>query len=303
MLDSLSLILDSTARLAAPLLFVALGELISERSGAVNISTEGMMLGGAFGAAVGASVSGMTAMGLVTGAAVGIAVAFLQAFLSHKMTLDQFVVGLTLNFLVLGLTSFLIQDMSLTPGTFAVVEIPVLSSIPIVGTALFAQPLPFYSLYLLVPAVWYLLWRSRWGLEIRSAGEAARASAVTGIDVNRRRRQAILLTGVLSGFGGAYLCLAVVGNFNNNMTSGRGYIALAAVIFGAWTVKGTVIGVLVFGAADALRLALPAIGYELNPQLLIAAPYVLALIAILVVAKRSTRPHELGEPYAPHLLR
>lgn len=303
MINDLSTMLESTARLAAPLAFVALGELISEKAGACNISAEGMMLGGAFGAAWGSYATGSPVLGLMIGMLSGAFVGFLQGRLSHWLSLNQFVVGLTLNIFVLGLTTYLFQNYRFGAEGFARTEIPVLSSIPIIGEALFGQPWPFYLLYAAVPGAWWALYRTRWGLNVRSVGEAARESTVTGIDVNRIRRQAVIVGAAIAGFGGAYLALGVVGNFGENMTAGRGYVAMAAVIFGAWSIKGTLAGCLVFGAADALRLALPAMGYELNPQLLIAAPYVLALITMAVFASRNRSPQELGIGFDRHALR
>src|SRR5205807_8421817 len=135
--------------------------------------------------------------------------------------------------------------------------IPLVSHIPIVGKPLFSERWPAFLLYPLIPAVWWLVQRSRWGLEVRACGENPQAVDVTGIDVNRRRRQALLLCGLLSGLGGAYLSVGEVGLFNQNMTAGRGFIAIAAVIFGGWTLRGTIAGCFLFGGADALRLALP----------------------------------------------
>jgi simple sugar transport system permease protein len=297
--DDLSSILDSTARLTGPLLFVALGELMAQRAGTLNISVEGMMLLSAFIAVVFSDLAGSAVVGLLAGIAAGVAVATVQAYLAHRLRANQFVVGLALNVLVLGLTGYLLQEYRFSPRSLGVVEIPGLHSIPLVGDALFAQAAPFYLLFLAVPAVWWVLWRSRFGLELRAAGENASSSHASGIPVNRRRRQAILLGGAFAGLGGAYLSVGVVGSFTPNMTAGRGYLAIAAVLFGAWTVRGTVLAALLFGFADALRLALPALGYELNAQLLIAAPYLAALAAMLTVTRSSRQPACLGMGFAP----
>lgn len=290
----IALILSSMLRLAAPLLFIALGELVAEKAGTLNVSVEGATLAGAFGAAAGSSAFGSAPIGLTIGVGVGVGVALVQASFSHRLTVNQFVVGLTLNIFALGLTSFFFASTTLKPERFDIWSIPVLYKIPIIGEALFSQRAPFFALYLLVFGVWLLLHRTRWGLEVQAAGENPHAVDVVGINVNRLRRQAIIFGGALSGLGGAYLSIGVIGGFSPNMTAGRGFIAIAAVIFGGWTIRGTIIGCLIFGFMDALRLSLPALGYELNPQLLIASPYLAALFAMLLFSRRQRQPRFLG---------
>ncbi|MEV7012132.1 ABC transporter permease [Streptosporangium sp. NPDC051022] len=294
-MDSFELILASAVRLSVPMAFAALGEWIAERAGTLNISVEAMMLGGAFTAVAGASITGSADLGLLCGVAAGLLVAFTHACFSHRLAVNTYVVGLTLNVLVLGLTSFL--TIRTVPRQVDKLEIPLLSDLPLVGPGLFAQRWPAYLLVALVPLAWWLVHRSRWGLQARAAGENPQSADVTGIDVNRRRREALMICGMLAGLGGAYLAVAEVGTFNQNMTAGRGYMVIAAVIFGGWTLKGTLAGCLVFGAADAMRLALPALGYELNPQFLIASPYLLALVAMTFFAKRQRGPAALGTPF------
>jgi ABC-type uncharacterized transport system permease subunit len=296
--DDVTVILDSASRLAGPLVFVALGELIAERAGALNISVEGMMLASAFGAAVGADVTNSPLGGIGLGIAVGVAVAAVQANLSHRLTVNQFVVGLAINILVLGLTGYLLQTYEFFPQDFDKIRIPGLAAIPIIGKGLFRQSLPFFLLYVLIPALAWLLWRTRWGLEVRACGENPEAADVTGVPVNRRRRQAIYLCGLMAGLGGGYLSIGIVGSFSPNMTAGRGYLAIAAVIFGAWSMRGAIVGCILFGAADALRLSLPALGYKLNSQLLIAAPYLLALVAVIFFVRRNRQPAALGTTYS-----
>jgi len=195
MLDDATLIVDSACRLAGPLIFVALGELVAERTGALNISVEGMMLGSAFGAAVGSDLMGSPFGGLVFGVVVGLLIAAVQANLAHRLTVNQFVVGLALNIFVLGLTGYLLQTYKIFPQSFEKIRIPGLAAIPLIGKGLFRQSLPFFFLYFLIPALAWLLWRTRWGLEARACGENPAAADVTGVPVNRRRRQAIYLCG------------------------------------------------------------------------------------------------------------
>ena len=294
---SSSTVYESTFRLAVLLAFAAVGEWLAERSGSLNISVEAMMLAGAFGAILGYQLGPSAAVGVAAGAVAGASVAAAQANLSHRLSANQFVVGLTLNVLVLGLTAFLAAEIEPGPGRAALAEIPGLSAVPLVGRALFAQAWPAYLIYGLVPASWWLLFRTRWGLEVRSVGENPQAADVNGLDVAKRRRQALYLCGLMSGLGGAYFVLGQVGSFQTNMTNGRGFLAIAAVIFGGWTLRGTLAGCLVFGGADAMRLALPNLGYEVNGALLAMLPYVLALLTMLFFAHRTREPSALARPF------
>ncbi|WFE65309.1 ABC transporter permease [Micromonospora sp. WMMD714] len=295
--DNIATILSSGARLTVPLAFAACGEYVAQRAGTLNISVEAMMLGAAFGSIAVASATGSATVGLVAGALIGVAVAFVHGILSHRVQINTFVVGLVLNALVLGLTSYLITVSTFTGHQVWQVDVPVLRDIPIVGPMLFVQRWPVYLLLAVVPLTWWLVERSRWGLELRAVGENPQAADVSGIEVNKRRRQALLWCGLLAGLGGAYLAVGEVGSFNQNMTAGRGYLVIAAVIFGAWRLGRTLIGCVVFGLADAMRLALPALGVTMNSQLLIAAPYLLALLAMLVFATSHREPRALAQPF------
>ncbi|MFV2087278.1 MULTISPECIES: ABC transporter permease [Micromonosporaceae] len=295
--DNIATILSSGARLTIPLAFAACGEYVAQRAGTLNISVEGMMLGAAFGSVAVASATGSATIGLAAGALVGVLVAVLHANLSHRAQINTFVVGLVLNALVLGLTSYLITISSFTGHQVWRVDIPVLRDIPIIGPMLFVQRWPAYLLLIAIPLTWWLVERSRWGLELRAVGENPQAADVSGIRVNHRRRQALLFCGLLAGLGGAYLAVGEVGSFNQNMTAGRGYLVIAAVIFGAWRLGRTMVGCAVFGLADAMRLALPALGVTINSQLLIAAPYLLALLAMLVFATQHREPRALAKPF------
>lgn len=296
-LDSATTIVGSAVRLTVPLAFAACGEYVAERAGTLNISVEAMMLGGAFAGAATASAVGQPAVGLLGGAVVGLVIGAVHGNFSHRLAANTFVVGLTLNALVLGLTSFLIVNRNLNQVLMDNSAIPGLSRIPLIGDPLFNEPWPCYLLYALIPATWFLLLRTRWGLEVRACGENPQAADVSGIAVNKRRRQTLMFCGLLSGVGGAYLVVCEVGSFNSGMTAGRGFIVIAAVIFGGWTLRGAILGCLLFGGADALRLALPALGYSITPELLIAAPYLLALLAMMFFAKRNRQPGALAQPF------
>jgi ABC-type uncharacterized transport system permease subunit len=255
---------DSTylnaALFAGLLLFAASGEWVAERAGTINISVEAMLLSGAFTSAVGYHISGSVIVGLLFGIAGGILIAAVQAEMSHRMVADQFVVGLTLNILVLGLAGFLERKVETVTQRAAEWDIPGLSAIPLAGDALFGQPWPFYLLYALVPFTGWLVYRTRWGLEVRAAGEDPQSADVSGVDVNKRRRQTIYYTGITSGLGGAFLIFVQVGRFDEGIVSGRGFIAIAAVIFGGWALRGTIAGCVLFAVALSFRLSLQVLG-------------------------------------------
>lgn len=295
--DNTATILSSGIRLTVPLAFAACGEYLAERAGAMNISVEAMMLGAAFSSVATASATGSATLGLVAGIITGVVVGLVHANLSHRAQVNTFVVGLVLNSLVLGLTSYFITTSRFHSHQVTQLSIPGLRSIPVIGQPLYVERWPAYLLLLLVPLTWYLVGRTRWGLELRAVGENPQAADVSGIRVNVRRRQALLWCGACSGMGGAYLAVGEVGSFNQNMTAGRGYIVIAAVIFGAWRLGRTLLGCLVFGLSDAMRLALPALGITLNSQLLIAAPYLLALLAMLLFGRQQREPRALGQPF------
>ena len=240
MIETTALILASTLRLATPLAFAACGEYIAERAGMINISIEAMMLSGAFSAVLGATVTGSPVLGLVFGMLAGLIIGFIHANFSHRLRVNTYVVGLTLNVMVLGLTSFLLDVLDLGQAQVSRFAIPFLSELPLVGDAVFNQRWPAYLLWIIIPTIWFVMYRSRWGLDMRAIGENPSAVDATGINVLKRQRQGLLIVGLLSGLGGAYLSVGEVGLFNQNMTAARGYVVIAAVIFGGWTLKGTI---------------------------------------------------------------
>ncbi len=303
LINALGVLLSSEAlyisafQLGVLFVFAGAGEWVAERAGTLNISVEGMLLAGAFGAVLGYHLTGAIAVALITGCVGGFLVALVQAEMSHRLTANQFVVGLALNVLVLGLTAFLASEIGFGPARAGVVRIPLLVDIPLVGVALFGRPWPAYAVYLLVPFLWWLVFRTRWGLEVRSVGENPQSADVSGIPVNARRRQAILLTGLACGYGGAFFVLGQVGVFQFGMINGRGFIAIAAVIFGGWTLRGTVIGAVLFGVVEAMTIATSVKGYRVDPFILDAAPYVVALTVVMVFAARVRQPRALAQPF------
>ena len=269
------------------LLLAALGELVAEKAGTINISLEGMMLAGAFAAAIGQDLTGSVWVGLAFAVMAGVAVAMVQSNMSHRLPADQFVVGLVLNVLVLGVVGFLAGEIDPTTNIVGRTRIPLLADIPLLGPALFDQPWVLYLAFPMVPAFWYLIYRSRWGLEVRAVGEDPNAADVSGLHVNRLRRQTIHLAGVTAGLAGAMLLFARSGRFEDSLVGGRGFIAIAAVIFGGWTLKGTVAGCIVFGIVGSFVLTIPNLGYEsIDPSFLAMAPSVVTIAAMAVFAKR-----------------
>ncbi len=279
------------------LAFGASGEWVAEKSGTLNISVEAMLLAAAFAAAVGLDRTGNQFAALLIGVAASMLIAIVQAQMSHRLVANQFVVGLTLNILVLGLASFLASELQFTTTKSGTIAIPLLSDIPLVGVALFDRAWLFYLIYLVVPACWWIVYRTRWGLELRAAGENPQSADVSGIDVNKRRRQGIYVLGITSGIGGTYLVLASVGQFADSIVGGRGFIALIAVIFGGWTLRGTIAGCLLFGLVLSFRLFLPELGYELNGDLLSSLPFVLTIVVMAIFASRVRSPNALAQPF------
>lgn len=296
--DITFIVLVQCMAIATPLLFAGLGEYVAERAGTLNISVEAMMLAGAYAGAYGSSTMHSATWGLLWGPVAGALIALVHANFSHRLQVNTFVVGLTLNVFALGITSYLLATHNdMTPKQVGVVKVPALTHLPLVGPAVFNQRWPAYLLFGLVPLTWWVMQRSRWGLELRSIGENPKAADVTGIHVNKRRRQALLWCGVLAGFGGSCYSVAEVGSFTQNMTAGVGFIVIAAVIFGGWTLRGTIAGCLLFGLALSLNASMSAIGYDVNPQLLASLPYVLPLLAMLIFAKRVRPPTALAQPF------
>ena len=287
----------AATRFAAVLVFAAVGEWVAERSGTLNISIEAMILTGAFAGAMGYHWTENALVGIIMGMIAGLLVSLVQAQMSNRLTADQFVVGLTLNILFLGVTSFLYAEWKPSSRVVSKLEIPILKEIPLIGDALFGQPWPFLLLYLLVPFTWWLVYRTRWGLEVRAVGENPQAADVSGIDVNKRRRESIYYAGLCSGMGGAYLLLGQVGRFDDGIVAGRGFIALVAVIFGGWTLRGTILGCLLFGSVLSFRLTLPGLGYQLNSELMSSLPFLVTIIAMTAFARRVRPPGSLARPF------
>lgn len=289
-------VLSGGVRGGTSIMYAALGETVSERAGVINLGTEGSMLVGALGAYAVGVETGSPWLGAAAGAAAGALLALAHGYLVVFRGASQFASGLSLLFLALGLTSLFGAEYVGQPVVgFDTWDVPVLSSIPVAGPILFQQDPLLYLSYLAVPAVWFLLFRTRLGLLIRTAGERADSLTVHGYDVRLMRMLAVTFGGFMAGLGGAHLSTAYANAWFENMVAGRGFIAVALVIFAVWSPFRVMGGAYLFGAAIALGPALQARGYELNQFALDAVPFLLTLIVLTVLGRRtlSASPAEL----------
>jgi simple sugar transport system permease protein len=294
-------LLAATVRLAAPLLIAALGELLVERAGVINIGLEGMMLTGAFAAFATAASTGSPATGVFAGAAAACALGGFFALFAVVRRMDQIVVGTALNLLALGATGLALRALfptgAPTAPTFTDRAVPALGAIPWLGPSFFGQT-PFeWGGLVLAAAVACFLARTRAGLRLRAVGEAARAADTEGVDVTAVRVAAVLVAAALAGVAGAALPLAQSNSFTEGMTAGRGFIALAVVIFGRWRPGGIVLAALFFGAASALQYRLQARGVGIPYPVFLMFPYVVTLVVLAVAGTRGRAPEDLGKPY------
>jgi general nucleoside transport system permease protein len=297
-----SALIAAMLRFATPLTFAALGGMLSERSGVINIGLEGMMLMGAFFGIFGADLTGSWLLGAVIGMAAGAVAGLVHAVLSITLRADQVVGGTGINLLALGVTGYVFiahyGDQG-TPGDVPRVpdvSLPGIEEIPFVGDAIGEASLLTWVALLLVPVLALYMFRTPGGLRLRSVGEKPRAADSVGVPVLRTRYLAVISSGVLAALGGVYLSIALVGSFNQGMTDGRGFIALAAVIFGNWRPGGALAGALLFGFSSAVAQRLPAFSESLA-VLFQALPYVLTLVVVAGVIGRSRPPAAIGVPY------
>lgn len=302
----------STVRAATPLILAALGGIFSERSGVVNIALEGIMLIGAFfamlisylGQQLGLPPLVSALAGAVGAMIFGFLISMIHAVVSIRYRADQVVSGVAINILALGLTGFLLQQIFNTSGnspsvpSLPAAPIPFLSSIPVLGPIFFNQPPIVYAAILAVPIAAFVLFRTVLGLRLRAVGEHPKAADTVGINVFQLRYLGVAVSGVLAGLGGAYLSLGQLNIFTENMTNGRGFIALAAVIFGKWNPWGALGACLLFGFADAVQISLQNAGVNIPSDFLLMLPYVLTLVALAGFIGRSNPPAASGVPYA-----
>lgn len=302
-MDLLAAFLEAVLRTATPLAIAALGETVSERVGVINVGLEGAIICGCLGAALGASTLGVTGA-LVLAVAAGLVPAVVFGGLTIGLRTDQIITGTALTLGSYGLTGVLYRvafgtaGAALTIPTLPLLELPGLSRLPLLGRALFHQSVLTYALYVLVPLVWWGLYRTRAGLGLRAIGERPVAAEVAGLAIDRYRWFGILTGGALGGLAGAALVMQA-GTFSEQMSAGRGFMALAIVALGRWTPQGTVLAALLFGAASALQYQFQARGSAVPYQVFLAIPYVLTLVVLGGGLGRARAPAALGRPDAP----
>jgi ABC-type uncharacterized transport system permease subunit len=284
--------------LSVPLIFGAMAGVLSERSGVINIAIEGQLLAGAFASGVIASLLNNNWWGLLFAPIAGALISLLLAIFAIRYGIDQVVLGFVLNVLVIGLTSFLYKKLLIpyqsewnSATAFAPIEIPLLSQIPVIGPIFFAQSIIVYLMYIFVTIIHIALFKSRWGLRTRAVGEHPTAAESVGINVNAIRFKNVILAGAIAGLGGAFF------TFSKEMTAGKGFIALAALIFGRWSPMGAVAAALIFGFADNLQGLLTIIGTPIPSEFMLMAPYIATIIAVSGFIGKVRAPAADGIPY------
>ena len=297
-------VLASAVRIATPLLLAAVGEMVAERTGTLNLGVEGLMTVGAFAGSATAEQTGSLWLGMLVAPIAAMAIAAVMSVLVVTIKVDQVVAGLALNLFAIGLTFYLLRAIFDSGGTdvpavstFQVVEIPVLSRIPAVGDILFTQHWLTYATAALCVVVWFVLGRTAFGLELRSVGHNPEACDMSGVAVYRMQHIGMLFAGAMAGLAGAFLSLFSTGLFFPGIAAGRGWIALAIVIFGNWRLDRIIVGSLLFGFLEAYQLSLQSRGVDLPDQLLLATPFVVTIVALVLNRSRSRQPLALGVPY------
>lgn len=296
-------LLSATIVVGTPILFAAMGELLAERSGILNLGVEGMML---VGAVLGFMITANTGnhwYGIAGAMLGGGLMASIHAFISVTLRGNQVVSGLALTIFGTGISGFIgkaYQGVNLS-APFEIINIPVLNKIPILGTVLFSHNILVYLSILVALALWYIFYRTRWGLTIRAVGENPASADAVGISVSRVRYLCTIAGGILAGLGGAYLSLAYAPSWQENMTAGRGWIAVALVIFALWNPLRAILGSYLFGGVEALTFRMQTAGITISPLLLSMLPYILTVLVLVIVTIRLRQeagaPAALSTPY------
>jgi len=300
--NALSDFLSTSLRLSIPIIFAAVGGVLSERSGVFNIALEGCILGGAFGAAVGAFLLGTPFGGLVFGLLVAGGAGVILAGLAVGLGINQLVAGIAINILMVGLTSFLArlilgaEATSTLPG-FHPLAIPGLVAIPVIGPVFFNQDFLTYLMYLTVPFAWWFLYKTPWGLNVRAIGDYPVAADSAGISVPKVRTACVIASCMLAGLGGCYIVLSQVFVFTEHMSAGKGFIALAALILGRWNPLGAFLACIFFGFSDALQLRLQFNSPDVPYQLFSMVPFVASFLALVFFAGKVRPPAAIGKKY------
>ncbi len=293
-------ILTSMIRLATPFLYAAIGETFAQTSGVVNLGVDGVMLIAGFAAFYVALTTGNLWLGLLVAVLVGLLMGLLMSFISVTLKAEQGISGIGLYMFGLGLSSLLLKTMVGTVKTidgFQPVNIPVLSGIPIVGPILFQNSVPVYGAFLLVPVAWWILEKTTLGLKIKSVGQNPAAADSLGINVDRIRYFSVCLGSALAGLAGASLSIALVNLFQDNLTAGQGFIAVALVYFGGWSPWGVMGGALLFSIVNSLQLWMQVLGVNISSDVAVMLPYLLTIAALTVTVNRVRQPAALNKPF------
>ncbi len=294
-------LLAAAVRMAAPLIFAAIGETICERAGVLNVGLEGTMLIGAWAAFMGMYYSGSGLVGIGSAMLGGMMITAVLGYICISRGANQIISGLVVTIFAVGFTSLMYRAMFRgTPPSvesFAPYPIPFLSDLPVVGRILFQHTLLVYAAFLIVPLAYILIYRTQFGLCLRAAGELPAAVDTAGVNVQGIRYASILICGALAGLGGAALSIGQLNQFTDNLTAGRGYLALAIVLLGRWEPFKVLLGTLFFAAADALQLRLQVLGFVIPKEVLGMIPYVLAITAMAIFVRHLRLPAAMARPY------
>jgi general nucleoside transport system permease protein len=299
-LATVSGILNTMVSLAAPFLYAGIGEVICQTSGVVNLGVDGIMLLSAFAAFYATLTTGSLALGVLAGALTGLAMGLLMSSVSVSLKAEQGVSGIGLSMLGLGLSSLLFKVLVggvKTVGTMPPLPIPLLSSIPFLGPVFFKENLLVYGAFLLVPAAWLFLEKTQAGVKLKAVGQNPAAADSVGISVNRVRYLGVCLGATLAGLAGASLSIGHLGLFQDNLTAGQGFIAVALVYFGGWRPAGVLAGALLFSAANSFQLWMQVLGAKVPPSLAVMLPYLLTILALTLTANRARQPAALNKRF------
>jgi general nucleoside transport system permease protein len=293
-------ILTSTIRLATPYLYASIGEVFAQRSGVVNLGVDGIMLVGAFLAIFVALGTGSLWLGVLAAMIAGLLMGLLMSLISVTLQAEQGISGIGLYMFGLGLSALLFKVTFGTVKTivgFQPVSLPILSNIPIIGPIFFQQSLPVYLAFLLVPLAWFIIEKTTWGLKITAVGQNPAAADSLGVSVNRVRYASVCIGGILAGVAGASLSLCTVNLFQENLTGGMGFIAVALVYYGGWRPAGILGGALLFSFVNAAQLWMQVLGVKIPSEILIMLPYILTIAALAFAGNRVRQPAALNKPF------
>ncbi len=293
-------ILTSAIRLATPYLYAAIGEVFSQRSGVVNLGVDGVMLIGAFASFFIVLNTGNIWLGLLAAIVVGLLMGLLMSFISVTLKAEQGISGIGLYMFGLGLSSLLFKTTIGTVKTvtgFQPVKIPLLGDIPVIGEIFFHHSLLVYGAFLLVPLAWWVLEKTTWGLRIKSVGQNPAAADSLGVNVDRVRYMSVCTGSILAGVAGASLSISLLNLFQDNLTAGQGFIAVALVYFGGWKPQGILLGALLFSTVNAFQLWMQVLGVKIPSDIAIMLPYLLTIVALAFTINRVRQPAALNKPF------